>query len=190
MSLRQGRAPRDRARQDHAAQDPGRHERALPEQGPLAERFTEAMSRLVSGVAVVSARRADGRPCGLLVSSVCSYSVRPPSVLVALARSSRTCRELDPRPGTPFGVHLLGAADAALAAVFAGGAEDKFAGLPWSWDDRVPRLLGVPVYLNCRAGAVFPHGDHVILVGEVGDCGLGEGEPLVYYRRRLDWLLG
>ncbi|MFB7468782.1 flavin reductase family protein [Streptomyces sp. NPDC056224] len=170
MSLRQDRAPQGRSES--------------------AGLFTEAMSRLVSGVAVVSARRADGRPCGLLVSSVCSYSVRPPSVLVALARSSRTCRELDPRPGTAFGVHLLGAGDTDLAAVFAGGAEDKLTGVRWSWDDRVPRLLGVPVYLNCRAGAVFPHGDHVILVGEVGECVLGEGEPLVYFRRRLDWRLG
>lgn len=54
----------------------------------------------------------------------------------------------------------------------------------------MPRLLGVPVYLNCRAGAVFTHGDHVILVGEVGECVLNEGEPLVYFRRRLDWRLG
>ncbi|WP_329569078.1 flavin reductase family protein [Kitasatospora sp. NBC_01266] len=151
----------------------------------LAGQFTEAMSRLVSGVAVVSARRADGRPCGLLVSSICSYSVRPPSVLLALSRSSRTGRELG--PGRAFGVHLLGHTDAGLAEVFAGSGEDKFAAPPWEWDGAVPRLLGVPVYLRCVARRVFEHGDHAILVGEAADCVLDDGEPLIYFRRRLNW---
>ncbi|WP_240134671.1 flavin reductase family protein [Streptomyces sp. MUM 178J] len=155
-----------------------------------AERFTEAMSRLVSGVAVVSLRGADGRPCGLLVSSLCSYSVDPPSVLVALARSSRTCRELGTGAGAAFGVHLLARTDAALARVFAGSAEDKFADALWEWDGEVPRLADVPVYVKCRAEALFPHGDHVIVVGEAVHCVLKEGEPLVYFHRRLDWRLG
>ncbi|MEU4727281.1 MULTISPECIES: flavin reductase family protein [unclassified Streptomyces] len=159
------------------------------QQTESAGQFTEAMARLVSGVAVVSARRADGRPCGLLVSSVCSYSVDPPSVLVALARSSRTYRSMDARAGTAFGVHLLGASDGPLAQVFAGGAADKFADVLWDWDAGVPRLSGVPVYLSCRVAASFPHGDHVIMVGEVSHCAIAEGEPMVYFRRDLGWRL-
>ncbi|WP_267243391.1 flavin reductase family protein [Streptomyces sp. PR69] len=162
-----------------------RRERTVP-----AERFAEAMSRLVSGVAVVSLRRADGRPSGLLVSSLCSYSVDPPSVLMALARSSRTCRELGTAPGAAFGVHLLARTDAALARVFAGSAEDKFADVLWEWDGEVPRLADVPVYVKCRTDAVFPHGDHMIVVGGAEHCALREGEPLVYFHRRLDWCLG
>ncbi|MFD6109967.1 flavin reductase family protein [Streptomyces yangpuensis] len=152
--------------------------------------FTEAMSRLVSGVAVVSARRGDGRPSGLLVSSVCSYSAAPPSVLVALARTSRTCREITAGPDAYFGVHLLARSHAALARTFAGSSRDKFADVLWDWDGTVPRLAGVPVYAKCRAGAVLPHGDHVIVVGEVVGCTVAEDDPLVYFRRRLDWSLG
>lgn len=175
MDLRQHEQREQQEQQDHA--------------GPAAG-FTEAMSRLVSGVAVVSARRNDGRPCGLLVSSVCSYSAAPPSVLVALARSSRTCQELAAGPGAFFGVHLLARAHSALARTFAGSSEDKFADVLWEWDGQVPRLAGVPVYAKCRAGVLLPHGDHVIVVGEVVDCSVAEGEPLVYFRRRLDWSLG
>jgi len=160
------------------------------EQTGLAGQFAEAMSRLVSGVAVVSVRRADGRPCGLLVSSVCSYSVDPPSVLVALARSSRTCRELGTGAGAPFGVHLLARTDSVLAQVFAGGAQDKFADVRWEWDGAVPRLVDVSVYVKCRSHALLPYGDHVIVVGEVSDCSVADDEPLVYFRRRLDWRLG
>ncbi|MFE2310566.1 flavin reductase family protein, partial [Streptomyces sp. NPDC059411] len=152
--------------------------------------FTEAMARLVSGVAVVCARRADGSPCGLLVSSFSSYSVAPPSVMVALARGSRTYRAMDARVGTPFGAHLLGSADEALAKVFAGRSRDKFADVVWDWDDGTPRIAGVPVHLKCRVAAVLPHGDHVVLVAEVEGCTVADAEPLVYYRRRLGWRLG
>ncbi|WP_152645880.1 flavin reductase family protein [Streptacidiphilus albus] len=156
--------------------------------GPgLAEAFREAMAQLVSGVVVVCARQADGAPCGLLVSSVCSYSVQPPSVLLAVARTARTYRAL--AAGAGFGVHLLGSEHAALAAVFAGRGDDKFAGVGWDWDGEVPRLLGVPGYLRCATRASFQHGDHAILVGEVEHCSLGSGEPLLYFRRRLDWRL-
>ncbi|MEU7019982.1 flavin reductase family protein [Streptomyces sp. NPDC046203] len=162
---------------------------APAEPGVFVERFTEAMSRLVTGVAVATARRSDGRPIGMLVSSLCSYSVRPPSVLMAVADGSRTGRELCARPGMDFGVHLLGADDEALARVFAGGADDKFADVLWEWEGDVPRLLGVSGYLRCRVAAAFPHGDHTALVGEVSSCAPGEGQPLVYYGRRLDWRL-
>ncbi|MFE7411516.1 flavin reductase family protein [Streptomyces laurentii] len=155
----------------------------------LTARFTEAMSRLVTGVAVATARRSDGRPVGMLVSSLCSYSVRPPSILMAVADGSRTGRELGARPGMGFGVHLLGADDEALARVFAGGADDKFADVLWQWDGDVPRLLGVSGYLRCRVAAAFPYGDHTALVGEVSSCVPSEGQPLVYYGRRLDWRL-
>ncbi|GAA0306906.1 flavin reductase family protein [Streptomyces polychromogenes] len=184
MSVRQ----REENRGSAGSGRPGPGDRPGPA-APAAP-FTEAMARLVSGVAVVSARRAaDGGPCGLLVSSVSSYSVSPPSVLLALARGSRTYRAMDATVGTPFGVHLLGSADEALAKVFAGRSEDKFADVPWTWDGDTPRIAGVPVYLRCRAAALFPHGDHTVLVGEVDDCALADGEPLVYYRRRLDWRL-
>jgi flavin reductase (DIM6/NTAB) family NADH-FMN oxidoreductase RutF len=153
----------------------------------LGSAFTEAMSRLVSGVAVVCARQPDGAPCGLLVSSICSYSVRPPSILVAIAQTSRTYRALT--SATEFGAHLLGSGDAGLAAAFAGRGDDKFAGLAWAWDGAVPRLLNVPIYLRCAAQRFFFHGDHAILIGEVTGCCAEPGEPLVYFRRRLDWEL-
>ncbi|MFF2195343.1 flavin reductase family protein [Streptomyces sp. NPDC058157] len=193
MSVRQREQSRGtgRERSRETGREPGRERRGSGEAVPAdpVDRFTEAMARLVCGVAVVSARRADGSPCGLLVSSVSSYSVAPPSVMLALSRDSRTYRAMEARVGTPFGVHLLGAADEALARVFAGRAEDKFAGVAWDWDEDRPRIADVPVYLKCRAAAVFPHGDHVVLLGEVAESTVREAAPLVHYRRRLDWHL-
>jgi len=83
------------------------------------------MASLASGVAVVTARRTDGHPCGLAATSVTSYSAAPPSLLVSIDHASRC--------------HL------ALA--------------------------------GCERFGVL-HGGH-----------LDHGEPLLYARRRMDWLL-
>ncbi|HET9172224.1 MAG TPA: flavin reductase family protein [Actinospica sp.] len=153
----------------------------------LGAAFTEAMSRLVSGVAVVGAQGPDGKPCGMLVTSLCSYSVRPPSILMAVAHGSRTAAALSMTG--EFSVHLLSSAGGPAAEAFAGQGQDKFHGLDWTWDGAVPRLADVPVYLRCSVGRMFGHGDHSVVIGEVADCRLGPGEPLVYFGRRLDWSL-
>jgi flavin reductase (DIM6/NTAB) family NADH-FMN oxidoreductase RutF len=151
------------------------------------EVFADAMAELASGVAVVTARHAGGQPCGLLVSSICSYSASPPSVLVAIGQERASypaiadCHE--------FGVHLLGAEDGPTAEVFATRRDDKFAGLAWRWDGTVPRLGTASVFLACVRRAVLPHGDHAVVIGEVVRATLRAGEPLVYYRRRLGWRL-
>lgn len=145
------------------------------------------MTRLVSGVAVVTARRADGMPCGLLVSSICSYSARPPSILVAVDQASRTYATLT--RCAEFGVHLLSSDHIDMANIFASRSDDKFADIAWSWDAGVPRLHGIPVYLHCVTTTLFYHADHAIVIGEVRNGRIDRGEPLVYFRRRLDWRL-
>ncbi|MDF3290507.1 flavin reductase family protein [Streptomyces silvisoli] len=152
-----------------------------------AEVFAEAMSSLVSGVAAVTARTASGDPCGLLVSSICSYSAAPPSVLVAVDRSARSYDALLRAP--EFGVHLLGADQQELARVFASRSDDKFGGRRWDWDGAVPRLTGSLAYLRCATSRIVEHGDHAVLIGEVASCRMAPGEPLVYFRRALDWRL-
>ena len=51
--------------------------------------FREAMTHLASGVAVITARRADGAPCGIAATSLTSYSAHPPSLLVSVWHVSR-----------------------------------------------------------------------------------------------------
>lgn len=152
------------------------------------ELFTDAMAGLASGVGVVTAVRADGRPCGLTATSISAYSADPPSVLVSIGHGSR-CHPAVVGGGPWFGVHLLRSTQEATAQVFASRGDDKFAGVEWSWDREVPRIDGVLVYLRCRRAAVFDRYDHSILVGDADDGFATDGEPLVYMARRMDWRL-
>jgi flavin reductase ActVB len=149
------------------------------------ELFTDAMAALVSGVAVITARRDDGQPCGLVATSISSFSANPPSVLVSVDHSSRCHRALV--DGDTFGVHVLAAEQEHLARVFAGKGEDKFAGVEWEWDDGVARIAATLSYLRCRRSALFELYDHSLLVGDVTGGSLTRGEPLVYMSRTFGW---
>jgi flavin reductase (DIM6/NTAB) family NADH-FMN oxidoreductase RutF len=66
---------------------------------------------------------------------------------------------------------------------------DKFGGLDWSWDGDVPELAQTLVYLRCRRAQNFVRYDHTVLIGDLDSGRLEPGEPLVYSRRRMDWLM-
>ena len=151
------------------------------------ELFREAMSPLASGVAVVTARRPDGHPCGLAATSIASYSAHPPSLLVSVAHSSRCHSALT--ESQHFGVHILRADEEPLARVFVSKVEDKFAELAWHWDGDVPELEGTLAYLRCRRSETFVHYDHSVLIGDLQAGRVDEAEPLLYVRRRMDWLM-
>src|SRR5919112_3264642 len=123
------------------------------------------MAGLAAGVAVVTAQRPDEHPCGLVATSVSSFSAAPPSLLVSIAHSSRCHEALT--AGDSFGVHVLAAGQEPVARVFAGLGDDKFAGVEWEWDDGVPQIDGVLSYLRCRRSALFELYDHSVLVGDV-----------------------
>jgi flavin reductase (DIM6/NTAB) family NADH-FMN oxidoreductase RutF len=153
----------------------------------LHQLFVEAMSSLASGVAVITARKPDGQPCGLAATSVTSYSAHPPSLLASISHASR-CHEA--LAGCEhFGVHILRADESELAHLFAGKGDDKFAGVDWHWDDDVPEVQGTLAYLRCRRAASFSQYDHTILVGDLERGRLEDGAPLLYARQRMDWLL-
>jgi flavin reductase ActVB len=150
--------------------------------------FREAMSHLASGVAVITARRDDGVPCGIAATSLASFSAHPPSLLVSVWHESR-CHPALAVSGH-FGVHLLRSDEVELAHRFADReSQDKFAGLAWRWDGEVPELTGTLAYLRCRRAENFERYDHTIVIGDLVAGRIEPGEPLVYARRRMDWLM-
>lgn len=158
--------------------------------GDIDDLFRNAMASLASGVAVLTAARDGGAPCGLVATSVAAYSSNPPSVLISIGHSSRCYHAL--ADGQYFGLHLLRAGQEELAAVFADASvADKFEDLEWSWDQDVPQLTSeVSVaYLRCSRAARFDLYDHTILIGDVVGGEHYGGEPLVYLERRIGWRL-
>jgi flavin reductase (DIM6/NTAB) family NADH-FMN oxidoreductase RutF len=149
--------------------------------------FRESMAALVSGVAVVTARRPDGDACGLVATSISAFSAAPPSLLISIGHVSRCHHALI--ECEHFGVHLLSAGQETIARRFASLEEHKFDGLDWNWDEDVPVFGGAVVYLRCRRSALFELYDHSILIGDLITGSRTHVQPLVYMERRMDWRL-
>ena len=144
-------------------------------------RFRSVMSRLVTGVSLVTGRR-DGSMHGLTVNAVSSVSLDPPLVLVCLDRNGTSH---DPIIASgAFAVSVLASDQEGLAHRFARGTHrERFAGVAFrDGASGSPVLADALAWLDCAIRAVHPAGDHSIVVGEVRGCGAVEGDPLTFYR--------
>lgn len=148
---------------------------------PDAAAFRAAMAQFPTGVTVVTALDAQGRPAGLTVSSFNSVSLDPPLVLWSL--SSRSSSLAAFRDGSHWVVNILAADQVALARRFAGPREERFADVAWQpGRGGAPVLEGCVAVFECRNRNRHVEGDHLILVGEVEACHHVLRPPLVYHR--------
>ncbi|TNC25200.1 flavin reductase family protein [Amycolatopsis alkalitolerans] len=141
-------------------------------------------ARWATGVAVVTGTGADGEPLGLVVNSFTSLSLDPPLVLFCPGHGSVSWRGM--RGCGRFAINVLSGDQAALVPVFARSGGDKFAGVPVQDSaDRLPALDGVIARLVCEVEAVYPGGDHEIVVGRVVAAETPDAAaPLLHYRGR------
>ncbi len=140
------------------------------------------MGHFPTGVTVVAARGTGDAPVGLTVNSLTSVSLDPPLVLVCIDREA-SCHDRLIEAGS-FAVSILGADQAEVARRFAEGPSDvRFDGVAWRRGAAGdPLVEGCRAWVSCTLEAVYPGGDHSILVGRVAASGVGKGEALAYYR--------
>lgn len=142
----------------------------------------DAFGRFATGIAVVTARDAEG-PMGLTVNSFASVSLTPPLLLFSVAR---TCRSLERLAAAgSFAVNVLRRDQEAVSGRFSGRGGEK-----WTAETKIlegshgaPLIEGALAAFECRPFARHDAGDHLVFIGEVLRFETtGEGEPLLYYR--------
>jgi flavin reductase (DIM6/NTAB) family NADH-FMN oxidoreductase RutF len=163
--------------------DPVRRSR----QANRADNFREAMSRLASGVVLVTST-VDGRPWGMTVSSACSICTEPPTMLISLAAHTALSRAIEATGR--FGVSVLGQESVDVARFGSAIGTPKFLDdlehvLGGPADMAAPAIDGALSYLDCEVVRRLDEGDHAIYLGRVRTIQVRpEAPPLVYYRRR------
>ncbi len=143
----------------------------------LAHSLRQCLGHFATGVAVVTYETAALEPRGLTVNSFTSVSLDPPLVLICLNKQSRAIEYL---PRAPFAVNVLGADQRHLAWHFAGRAADTHP--IWRRVGNVPLLEQSLAWLTCAPWSNCEAGDHVILIGQVLEFGVGQQDPLCFYR--------
>jgi flavin reductase (DIM6/NTAB) family NADH-FMN oxidoreductase RutF len=143
--------------------------------------FRNALGTFATGVTIITAAAADGKPYGVTCNSFASVSLNPPLVLWSLGMFSQGLNTF--QNASHFSVNVLGASQSALATKFATSGEDRFAGVDW-----IPGLGRAPVLANCvanfqcRAANRYYGGDHVIFLGAVEAYSYNRQEPLLFAR--------
>jgi 3-hydroxy-9,10-secoandrosta-1,3,5(10)-triene-9,17-dione monooxygenase reductase component len=149
----------------------------------------EAMSRLVTGVAVVTARAPEGN-IGLTVSSFTSVSLEPPTVLVCLNTAGRAYAAII--AAGSYAVNILGGSHGWLAKRFSVpglGQDERFRDLDlFTSLTGSPLVEGTVAWLDCAVRHDYKVGTHGIVVAEVMAAGIDAGGevPLAYYQRALE----
>jgi flavin reductase (DIM6/NTAB) family NADH-FMN oxidoreductase RutF len=144
--------------------------------------FRRVLGHWPTGVAVVTARAADGGPRGLTANAITSVSLRPLLILVCVALDAETHSAIEATGG--FAINMLPAEAERLARRYADdGREDKFVGVSHRTEvTGAPILDAALAWVDCTLQDAHDGGDHTIFVGEVVAGDARDGEPLLFYR--------
>ncbi|GHE32358.1 reductase [Streptomyces capitiformicae] len=161
------------------------------------DEFRAAMSRLASGVVLVTAYEAPldpegpcGEDVGMTATSFMSVSLDPPLVMVSLREGSRMDDLLTEQP--LWAVSLLSENQRTIAGRFAmkGRVSDRllFADIPYVRGEATgaPLISGALATLECRTEQRVTAGDHTLVIGRVLNASVpgADGGPLAYFRGR------
>jgi flavin reductase (DIM6/NTAB) family NADH-FMN oxidoreductase RutF len=122
------------------------------------------------------------------ISTLCSLSMEPPSVIACVHQDARALETL--LANGVFAANALTDDQSRVAQAFAGQIpelrEDRFgAGIWRTLATGAPMLDGALASFDCRIAEAFAFGTHRILVGEVVAVADGAGGPLVFSDRNF-----
>ena len=147
--------------------------------------YRNAMARLGAAVNIVTTDGAAGR-AGFAATAVCSVSDNPPTLLICLNRNSSAYRVV--KANGVVCVNTLAAHHEVLSTLFGGKtpAEERFAAGNWGvLETGAPVLEDALVSFDCRIREAHDGGTHDILICDVVDMRINEGEEaLMYFNRR------
>ena len=132
----------------------------------LVEQVRDVMRRQTSTVAILTARSGEER-AGIIVSSVISVSLDPPSVLISVNRTASIYPLL--RNSGRFAVNWLSDSHASLVPIFSWKlkGESRFDFGDWEETGGIPTLASARAAFHCRVDADFAYGSHHVFIGKI-----------------------
>lgn len=144
------------------------------------KKFRQCLGKFATGVTVVSCRDQDGKPCGITANSFSSVSLEPPLVLWNIAKVSKSLRAY--LEAEHFALNVLSNQQRSLASHFATSENGLFDNISYrDSPQNVPVLSNTLAHLECRTHDIHDCGDHHIIIGDVINFELSDGEPLIFY---------
>jgi len=151
---------------------------------PSKEKIGPAIGRLASGVYIVTVDVA-GKKDGMLATWITQAGFDPPSLVVSVNKQRDILRAMN--VGDRFTINVLSNRNMDIFKAFAKPHNDeKFAGLALKESNIAgPVFVEAVSYIDLKVQSVTEVGDHVLVVGEVIDGELlnGQDEPMTHLRK-------
>ena len=139
----------------------------------------EVMSRLATGVTVVTTRVGD-ETSAMTANAVLSLSLDPPLILVSVQRDSQMHRLL--MRSECFAVSILQQEHEDLSQRFAQPGPKNLSDLGIrTATSGAPIIVDSLAFADCRIRQVVAGGDHDMFIGEMTAGEVNEGAPLLFY---------
>ncbi|MBR0697352.1 flavin reductase family protein [Bradyrhizobium lablabi] len=151
-----------------------------------AQSFKQAMRQCAGAVALVTVGAQSGQRTGLTVSSACSLSDNPPSLLVCVNRNASAHARI--REERHFVINFLSEEHALLALTFSGqkgvNGDDRFALGRWTTGaSGAPVLEDAVAAFDCALAQELETRTHSVFIGEVRHVRAATAvDPLLYLR--------
>tara|TARA_R110000782_G_scaffold15505_8_gene45286 strand:+ start:67 stop:543 length:477 start_codon:yes stop_codon:yes gene_type:complete len=143
--------------------------------------YRRALGCFATGVAVVTARDANGEKIGITVNSFNSVSLNPPLVLWSIGEESLSYTAFV--EADYFAVNVLATHQRDVCKRFASSGGDKFLDLHCEEGiEGVPLLPEFSAVFECKTEHRYDGGDHKIIVGRVQRFEDRRTDPLIFYR--------
>ena len=147
--------------------------------------WAAALGRIPSGLFILTARHGS-QETGMLASWVQQCSFDPPLIMAAIRRGRLLESWL--HPGDSFVLNILDDSQTDMIAFFGRGippGENVFRDIGLErTPDGTAVLSETLAFLDCRVEALYPSGDHEVLLGRVaGGRVLSDGKPMIHIRK-------
>ncbi|PAD37997.1 flavin reductase family protein [Terribacillus sp. 7520-G] len=138
--------------------------------------FRDAMGKFATGITIVTTDVA-GETKGMTVNAFMSVSLEPKLIAVSIDKKASLYNVLQTNP--TFGVSVLREEQKDISMVFAKQKEEEPVPIIALHD--VPVVEDALVNLACKTVDKVMAGDHMIIIGEVEDLLLRDGDPVLYF---------
>ncbi|MGP4038461.1 flavin reductase family protein [Gracilibacillus sp. D59] len=138
--------------------------------------FRKAMSKFATGITVVTSE-FDNDIQGMTVNAFMSVSLDPQLITISL--DSKTNFHQNADKIKRFGVSILREEQQEISMIFAKQIEKEFK--DFAELDGIPVIANALTTLACTVVNTVEAGDHLLIIAEVDEIEINEGNPILYY---------
>ena len=152
------------------------------------EELRQGFAAFPTGVTVITGLDTAQLPVGITISSFNTVSLDPPLILWSLAKQSPLTSAFS--VGSKQIIHVLNDAQEELALSFAKRSPSQFDKVKYVLNQSgLPLIQDCVAHFECETVAVYPGGDHLIMVAQIYDLAQDKIKaPLLFHRSQLSGL--